>query len=50
MASWHRFDLNDSSYAMGLMAQPTPAWTEPYVAILDRLIERTRAGGRPLIG
>jgi hypothetical protein len=21
MASWHRFDLVDSSYAMGLMAQ-----------------------------
>jgi hypothetical protein len=40
MASWHRFDLVDSSYAMGLMAQRTPAWTERYVAILDQLIER----------
>ena len=40
MASWHRFDLVDSSYAMGLMAHRTPAWTEPYVAILDELIER----------
>ena len=40
MASWHRFDLVDSSYAMGLMAHRTPAWTEPYVAILDQLIER----------
>jgi len=40
MASWHRFDLVDSSYAMGLMAQRTPAWTERYIAILDQLIER----------
>ena len=40
MASWHRFDLVDSSYAMGLMAHQTPAWTERYVAILDQLIER----------
>ena len=40
MASWHRFDLVDSSYAMGLMAHRTPAWTEPYVEILDQLIER----------
>ncbi len=40
MASWHRFDLVDSSYALGLMAQRTPAWTERYVSILDQLIER----------
>ncbi len=40
MASWHRFDLVDSSYAMGLMAHATPAWTERYVAILDQLIAR----------
>ena len=40
MASWHRFDLVDSSYAMGLMAHRTPAWTERYIAILDQLIER----------
>ncbi len=40
MASWHRFDLVDSSYALGLMAHRTPAWTERYVAILDQLIER----------
>ena len=40
MASWHRFDLVDSSYAMGLMAHQTPAWTERYVAVLDQLIER----------
>ena len=40
MASWPRFDLTDSSYAMGLMAQTTPAWREPYVEVLDQLIER----------
>ncbi len=43
MASWHRFDLVDSSYALGLMAQTTPAWREVYVAILDQLIERHTA-------
>ena len=40
MASWHRFDLVDSSYAIGLMARTTPAWREVYVRILDELIER----------
>ena len=40
MASWPRFDLTDSSYAVSLMAQTTPAWREPYVAVLDQLIER----------
>ena len=40
MASWHRFDLVDSSYAVGLMARTTPAWREVYVRILDELIER----------
>ena len=40
MASWHRFDLVESSYAMGLMAHTTPAWRERYLAILDQLIER----------
>lgn len=35
-----RFDLVESSYAMGLMAHTTPAWTEGYVAVLDQLIER----------
>ena len=40
MLSWHRFDLVDSSYALGLMAQTTPAWREPYIEILDELIER----------
>ena len=40
MASWHRFDLVESSYAIGLMAHITPAWRERYIAILDQLIER----------
>ena len=40
MLSWHRFDLVDSSYALGLMAWSTPAWREVYVDILDELIER----------
>lgn len=40
MASWHRFDLVDSSYALGLMAHTTPAWREVYVEVLDQLIER----------
>ncbi len=30
MASWARLDLTDSGYPMGLMAQMTPAWREPY--------------------
>lgn len=33
-------DLVDSCYAMGFMAHTTPAWTEPYVAVLDQLIAR----------
>lgn len=33
-------DLVDSAGAMGLMAHTTPAWIEPYVAVLDQLIER----------
>ena len=40
MGSWHRFDLTDSSYALGLMALTTPAWREVYTEILDALIER----------
>jgi len=37
MASWHRFDLVESSYAIGIMAHTTPAWRERYIAILDQL-------------
>ena len=40
MASWARFDLEQSGHAMGLMAHITPAWRERYLAILDQLIQR----------
>ena len=40
MASWHRFDLIESSYAMALMADTTPAWREVYGTILDELASR----------
>jgi hypothetical protein len=38
--SWHRMDLRESSYAMGLMADTTPAWREVYGRILDELVVR----------
>ncbi len=38
--SWHRFDLFESSYAMGLMCDTTPAWREVYGAVLDELAFR----------
>jgi hypothetical protein len=34
MTSWHRFDLIDSSYAIALMSDRTPAWREVYSSIL----------------
>jgi hypothetical protein len=40
MLSWHRFDLIDSSYAMALAADVTPAWRELYGKILDLLLGR----------
>ena len=40
MLSWHRFDLIDSSYAIALMADRTPAWREVYAEILDQLLQR----------
>lgn len=40
MTSWHRFDLVDSSYAVALMADRTPAWREVYARILDELVTR----------
>ncbi len=40
MLSWHRFDLVDSSYALALMADTTPAWREVYTEILDELCRR----------
>ena len=35
-----RFDLSESSYALALMADATPAWREVYAATLDGLITR----------
>jgi len=40
MLSFPRFDLLDSSYAVAMMADVTPAWREVYADILDRLVER----------
>jgi len=40
MTSWHRFDLIDSSYAVALMSDRTPAWREVYATILDELVSR----------
>ena len=38
--SWHRMDLRQSSYALPLMADRTPAWREVYSRILDELLTR----------
>ena len=35
-----RFDLSESSYAIGLMSDVTPAWREVYATILEGLVER----------
>ena len=40
LTSWHRFDLVDSSYAVALMSDRTPAWREVYSEILDQLVAR----------
>ena len=40
MTSFHRFDLIDSAYAMALMSDRTPAWTEVYSKVLDELVSR----------
>ena len=40
MLCYHRFDLIDSTYAVALMADRTPAWREVYEQILDELIFR----------
>jgi hypothetical protein len=40
MLCFARFDLIDSSYALGLMADTTPAWREVYGDILDQLLRR----------
>ncbi|MCP5347638.1 MAG: twin-arginine translocation signal domain-containing protein [Gammaproteobacteria bacterium] len=41
--SYPRFDLSDSSYALLLMADQTPAWREVYTRILDELATRHTA-------
>jgi hypothetical protein len=38
--SFHRFDLIESTYALNLMADITPAWREVYSDVLDRLVMR----------
>jgi hypothetical protein len=40
MLSFPRFDLSESSYALGIMADQTPAWREAYGVILRGLVER----------
>jgi hypothetical protein len=40
MMAFPRFDLLDSSYAVALMADLTPAWREIYADILDELVAR----------
>lgn len=41
--SYPRFDLSDSSYAVMLMADQTPAWREAYTRIMDELATRHTA-------
>ena len=41
MCSFPRFDLQESTYAIGLMADKTPAWREIYSEILDEIAERS---------
>jgi hypothetical protein len=43
MLSWHRFDLIDSSYAIAMMSDVTPAWREVYGEILDLMMVRYTA-------
>jgi Acyl-CoA synthetases (AMP-forming)/AMP-acid ligases II len=38
--SFPRFDLSESSYAVPMMADVTPAWREVYVEIMDGLLAR----------
>ncbi len=40
MLSWRRFDLIESTYAVALMADQTPAWREVYARVLDELVFR----------
>jgi hypothetical protein len=40
MCSFPRFDLSETSYALPLMAEQTPAWREVYTRIADELVGR----------
>ena len=40
MLNFPRFDLSESTYAIAMLADTTPAWREVYTRILDELIER----------
>lgn len=40
MLDFPRFDLSESSYALGVMADQTPAWREAYATILEKMVER----------
>lgn len=40
MMNFPRFDLSESSYAVGIMADVTPAWREVHGRILEELAER----------
>jgi len=40
MLDFPRFDLSESAYALGLMADATPAWREAYATILEKMVER----------
>jgi len=41
MCAFPRFDLQESTYAIGLMADRTPAWREVYSEILNEIAERS---------
>jgi hypothetical protein len=40
MCSFPRFDLSETSYALPMMADQTPAWREVYTRIADELVGR----------
>ena len=40
MLSFPRFDLSESSYALGVMADQTPAWRDVYATILEGFVDR----------
>ena len=46
MCSFPRFDLSETSYALPLMADQTPAWREVYTRIAGRSLCYILGGGR----